>query len=198
MSQTPLNRYFQRITLASKSPRRAALLRQIGLDFDVQPSAVEEPEITGKSPEVAVVEIAKAKARAVSEAVEGGLVIGADTTVVLGGQAIGKPHDKAHAVEILRQLSGNVHEVITGVALIDADRRRETAWAETTKVHFRALCEAEIADYVDSGEAADKAGAYGIQGRAAAFVTRVEGCYFNVVGLPLAGLVERLWRWAKP
>lgn len=209
MSPSECSEHFDNIILASASPRRADLLRQIGLEFHICPSRVEEPEITHQSPETAVQELALMKARAVAGAVEHGLIIGADTVVVIDGKAIGKPKDRQHAIELLTQLSGNRHEVITGVALIHLDKNQqckdavrtdgsttiesqEIVWAEKTVVYFRKLRRSEILEYVDSGETADKAGAYGIQGRAAAFVERIEGCYFNVVGLPLASLIERL------
>ena len=115
-----------------------------------------------------------------------------DTLVSLDGRLLGKPADDADAFDMLTRLSGTSHEVVTGVALIDARTERETVWSETTQVYFRELHSTEITAYIASGEASDKAGAYGIQERGAAFVRRIEGCYFNVVGLPLASLVERL------
>ena len=181
------------IILASKSPRRADLLKQIGLEFEVYPSGIEEPQIT-EFPAIAVQELALIKARAVAAKLDAGLVIGADTVVVINRQPIGKPENDAHAIEVLTQLSGNRHEVITGVALIDIKRKNEVVWAEKTAVYFRELHQLEILAYVHSGESSDKAGAYGIQGMAGAFVERIEGCYFNVVGLPLASLTVQLWR----
>jgi septum formation protein len=203
LAKTPMStltssllKHFPNIILASASPRRAELLRQIGLDFQIRPSHIDEPEIT-QSPETAVQELALMKAHAVANELDSGLVIGADTVVVIDGQPLGKPENDQHAIDMLTQLSGNWHEVITGVALIGGRRTstpQEVVWAEKTAVYFRKLRRAEILDYVRSGETADKAGAYGIQERAGAFVERIEGCYFNVVGLPLASLVERLWR----
>jgi septum formation protein len=181
------------IILASKSPRRASLLKQIGLEFEVYPSEIEEPQIT-ESPAIAVQELALTKARAVAAEFDAGIVLGADTVVVIDGQPIGKPENDTHAVAILTQLSGNRHEVITGVALINIKQKNEVVWAEKTAVYFRTLHQSEILAYIRSGEASDKAGAYGIQGRAGAFVERIEGCYFNVVGLPLASLTVQLWR----
>ena len=185
---------FPNIVLASKSPRRADLLKQIGIEFEIYPSGVEEPQITRISPANAVQELALTKARTVAAALDVGLVIGADTVVVIDGQPIGKPENDAHAIEVLTQLSGNRHEVITGVALIDIERKNEVVWAEKTAVYFRELRQSEILAYVRSGESSDKAGAYGIQGQAGAFVERIEGCYFNVVGLPLASLTAQLWQ----
>ena len=181
------------IILASKSPRRADLLKQIGLEFEVYPSEIEEPQITA-SPVIAVQELALTKAGKVAAKFDIGLVIGADTVVVIDGQPIGKPENDMHAIEVLTRLSGNRHEVITGVALINIGRKNEVVWMERTAVYFRSLRQSEILAYVRSGESSDKAGAYGIQGKAGAFVERIEGCYFNVVGLPLASLTAQLWK----
>ena len=186
------------IVLASASPRRADLLRQIGLEFRVLPSQINEPNIESQ-PIEAVKCIAYEKAKAVIDQVESGLVIGADTTVVANNQvAIGKPTSYQQAIEFLTKLSGGRHQVITGVALIDVSQKTEIVWSETTSVFFRQLNNKEIEAYVASGEANDKAGAYGIQGKAATFVKKIEGCYFNVVGLPLASLAEKLYQtyWA--
>lgn len=193
MIESPqLDHTLPKIILASKSPRRADLLKQIGFTFEIYPSEIEEPQITRISPATAVQELALTKARTVAAKFDAGIVIGADTVVVIDGQPIGKPENDAHAIEILNQLSGNEHEVITGVALIDIKRKNEVVWAEKTAVYFRTLRQSEIVAYVHRGESSDKAGAYGIQGRAGAFVERIEGCYFNVVGLPLASLTVRL------
>ena len=191
--ETPLSP--SRLILASASPRRAALLSQIGLTFQVRPSDVPEPPhsaFSDKRGDEITQKLALLKARAVAQYYSEGVIIGADTLVSLNGQLLGKPADDADATTMLARLSGTSHEVITGVALLDASTERTIVWAETTRVYFRRLHRTEIADYVATGEAADKAGAYGIQERAAAFVKRIEGCYFNVVGLPLATLVERL------
>ena len=193
MSEPTLNTL--RLVLASASPRRAALLSQIGLTFEIRPSDVVEPPhstYSGKRVDEVTQELALLKAKAVAQYCDEGVIIGADTLVSLDGKLLGKPADDADATAVLTQLSGTSHEVVTGVVLIDAATRRTIAWAETTQVYFRKLQSTEIAAYVASGEAADKAGAYGIQGRGAAFVRRIEGCYFNVVGLPLASLVENL------
>lgn len=203
MAHSELFANLPRLVLASASPRRAALLSQIGLTFEVRPSDVEEPLLSGSAAEVTQ-KLALLKADAVARQYADAIIIGADTLVSLEGELLGKPTDDAHAREMLMQLSGTRHEVVTGVALIVANssRRRglqprtvsrEIVWTETTNVYFREVRSTEIAAYIASGEASDKAGAYGIQGRGAAFVKRVEGCYFNVVGLPLASLVEQLW-----
>ena len=184
-----------RLILASASPRRASLLSQIGLTFEVCPSDVVEPPLSiysNKSASEITRELALIKAKAVAQGHNDGVIIGADTLVSLDGELLGKPSDDADALTMLTHLSGNSHEVVTGVTLIDAATGRDRVWSETTQVYFRELSRTEITAYIASGEASDKAGAYGIQGRGAAFVRRIEGCYFNVVGLPLASLVEHL------
>ncbi len=180
-----------RLVLASASPRRAELLSQIGLTFEVCPSHVEEPLQSREAVEVTQ-NLALLKARTVAQYFTEAVIIGADTLVSLDGELLGKPADAVHAKQMLHELSGASHEVVTGIALIQAKTAKEIVWAETTTVYFRELSDAEIAAYISSGEGLDKAGAYGIQGRGAAFVKRIVGCYFNVVGLPLASLVEQL------
>ncbi len=143
-------------------------------------------------PGVFTQELALLKAKSVAKQYTEGVVIGADTLVSLAGELLGKPRDDAHAHDMLTRLSGTCHEVITGVALIEIEQQKTVTWSETTRVYFRKLSYSEIAAYVETGEPSDKAGAYGIQGLGAAFVIRIEGCYFNVVGLPLAKLVEQL------
>jgi len=180
------------IILASASPRRRRLLKQIGFTFRVIPSHVDEDDADHHDPLANVQAIALRKARSVAAGIENGIVIGADTQVLVDGEILGKPENKADAARMLTMLSGREHRVITGVALIDTQTNSEETWCETTLVTFRKLPEDEIADYVRTGEPMGKAGAYGIQGRAAAFVERIEGCYFNVVGLPLAKLSQKL------
>lgn len=184
------------LVLASASPRRSALLSQIGLTFEVRPSDVVEPPYnihSNNSASEVTQKLALLKAAAVSQHFDDALIIGADTLVSLDGELLGKPTDDADAFKMLTHLSGTCHEVVTGVALVDARTEREIVWSETTQVYFRELHSTEVDAYIASGEASDKAGAYGIQGRGAAFVRRIEGCYFNVVGLPLASLVEHLF-----
>ena len=181
------------LVLASASPRRSALLSQIGLTFEVRPSDVVEPphNIHSNNPASEVTQkLALLKATAVAQHFDDAIIIGADTLVSLDGKLLGKPTDDAEAFEMLTHLSGACHEVVTGVALVDTGTGRKIVWAEATQVYFRELQSTEITAYIASGETSDKAGAYGIQGRGAAFVRRIEGCYFNVVGLPLASLVE--------
>lgn len=188
---------FSDIILASASPRRAELLKQIGIDFQVCPSDISEKVATRASPTDVVEELALMKAQTVGRRFRRGLIIGADTVVAINREIIGKPENNRHAVEILSQLSGTHHEVVTGVSLLDLGKERHIVWSERTAVHFRKLRESEILEYVCSHDVLDKAGAYGIQEKAAAFVSRVEGCYFNVVGLPLASLVEKLWELSE-
>ncbi|MGH7453356.1 MAG: Maf family protein, partial [bacterium] len=151
------------VILASASPRRAEILKKIGLDFAIQPSAIDETNIAALPPAEYVVDIARRKVRAVAAEVTTGLVIGADTIVVLGNEILGKPASETEAGEMLRRLSGKTHRVFTGFVLCDRPSNHEAAGLEMTEVTFRALEEAEIAAYVRSGEAMDKAGAYGIQ-----------------------------------
>ena len=164
------------IVLASASPRRLELLRQLGLCPGVQPSEADEHS-SERDPARFVQELARRKAGLVAATEAAGtLVIGADTVVVRDGVILGKPEDRTEAAKMLRSLQGRAHEVYTGVALLLAGENKERVFA------------AEIQAYVDSGEPMDKAGAYGIQGRFACFVEKIEGEYSNVVGLPLAAL----------
>lgn len=182
------------LVLASASPRRRELLAQAGYTFDVRPAHVPEDPRPDEEPIAYVVRLAREKAEAVYRdlagrgegSASGGelVVLGADTTVVVDGEILGKPQDAADAARMLRMLSGKTHRVITGVALATA-AGTEVA-AEATAVRFVTVTEKEIAAYVATGEPMDKAGAYAIQGRAARWIPRIEGCYFNVVGLPLA------------
>lgn len=187
-----------RLILASASPRRAELLRQLGLRFEIYaPTAGEDPEDAApegpaqgedavRAAEIAARRLAQAKASAAAGRHKDALVIGADTIVVEGRQFLGKPRDADEARAMLRQLSGKGHHVVTAIALVRTSPALRLVDSTTTAVWFRELSDDEIARYVASGEPIDKAGAYGIQGRAAAFVERIEGDYFTVVGLPLA------------
>jgi septum formation protein len=177
-----------RIVLASGSPRRESLLRQLGLDFEVVVADIVEPgPEQGEAPADWVQRSATLKASSVARQCPDVLVIGADTAVVVEGHVLGKPRDANEAAQMLARLSGRTHDVLTGLALV-APAGEICCACEATRVTFRSLSLREIDAYVRSGEPMDKAGAYGIQGRAALFVTRLEGCYFNVVGLPLARL----------
>ncbi|MDD2443917.1 MAG: Maf family protein [Desulfotomaculaceae bacterium] len=180
------------IVLASKSPRRFELLKQIGLNFRILACEVDETPPPGLSPPRLVETLALRKATTAAGMLSEGIVIGADTVVVLRGLLLGKPSDREDAVRMLMLLQGTVHEVFTGVALVDAGSRRFLSGYEMTRVFFRPLDVEEIRRYAATGEPLDKAGAYGAQGLGACFISRLEGCYTNVVGLPLAKLVEML------
>ncbi len=183
------------IILASNSPRRRELLGQIGLSFSTVPSDVDEQAHAGESPESYARRVALDKARVVAAREERGIIIAADTIVVLGDCILGKPADSRDAVRMLTLLSGKVHVVITGLAVIDAAGGKTETGTSLTRVWFRTLSQEEILSYVKSGEPLDKAGAYGIQGKGALLVRQIEGCYFNVVGLPLSLLGELLQKF---
>lgn len=187
------------IVLASASPRRAALLQQIGLPFRVEPSALDEngasPGDPGESPETRACRLARAKAEEVAACLGRGLIIGADTIVICDGIIFGKPRDAADARETLLRLAGRTHQVVTGVAVVEAETGRAEVAAAVTAVRMRAFDPVEAAAYVATGEPLDKAGAYAIQGRGALLVEQIEGDYFNVVGLPLTTLAELLQRF---
>ena len=182
------------LVLASRSPRRRALLERLGLAFEVRPGEAEEVWPAGLAPAEAVERLALEKASEGAEQPEqppGALTLGADTVVVLHGDVLGKPRDAADAARMLRRLSGATHTVYTGLALVHPASGRAATAHEATAVTFAPLSDAEIARYVATGAPLDKAGAYGIQDdHGALFVARVEGDYYNVVGLPL----HRLYR----
>jgi septum formation protein len=186
------------LVLASASPRRRELLTQAGYSFTVQPAHIPEDPFPNEDPIVYVVRLAREKAQVVFDELSNSsstskhdgqsaptqVVLGADTTVTLDNQILGKPFDAADAARMLRLLSGRTHRVITGIAVVTA-RNVEVA-AEVTGVRFLTLSDEEIAEYIATGESIDKAGAYAIQGRAARWIPRITGDYFNVVGLPIA------------
>lgn len=180
------------LILASSSPRRAELLKQIGLPFRVLCCEVDETPPPDLSPSQLVELLAERKAAGIAGKLNEGIVLGADTVVVWQGQLLGKPLHEEEAALMLNKLQGSAHEVYTGVALIDAGSRRRLIAHERTVVYFRPLGESEIRRYAATGEPLDKAGAYGVQGLAAIFIHRLEGCYSNVVGLPLARLAVML------
>jgi septum formation protein len=177
------------LVLASQSPRRSEILRAAGFDFTVRPAVVDETALPGERPEDYVERLAEMKARAVEAAPEE-TVLGADTTVVIEGEMLGKPADHDDARRMLRRLAGRRHEVMTGICLRRA--AAVTRDCAVTAVWFTPMSEAEIEGYVASGEPMDKAGGYAIQGLASKFIERIEGCYFNVVGLPVALVYRRL------
>ncbi len=182
------------LILASASPRRRELLTQAGFRFRVQPADIPEDPLPAEDPVAYVTRLARQKAQAVYDGFssvtpsgsvqEDIVVLGADTTVTLDGHILGKPAGAEDAARMLRLLAGRTHRVITGVAIVSATRSEVAA--EVTAVQFLSLSEAEIAAYIATGEPMDKAGGYGIQGPAARWIPRIDGCYFNVVGLPIA------------
>jgi septum formation protein len=179
------------LVLASASPRRRELLTQAGFSFEVHPANIPEELNPGEDPIAYVSRLAREKAQAVFAQLSASLesranltVLGADTTVTLDDHILGKPEDAADAVRMLRLLSGRTHRVITGIAVVTATSAQVAA--EVTTVTFLPLSDAEIAAYIATGEPMDKAGAYAIQGLAARWIPRIEGCYFNVVGLPIS------------
>ncbi len=176
------------IILASSSPRRQSLLKNLGIYFSTMSANIDENFLPQESPRDAVRRLARLKAeRAILVLKEDYLLIAADTIVVLDGQVMGKPCSEDDALEMLTRLSGRCHEVITAVCVRTSAGGCEVE-DETTRVYFRSLSKEEIEAYIASGEPADKAGAYGIQGRGGLLVERIEGCYFNVVGLPISRL----------
>jgi septum formation protein len=182
-----------KLILASSSPRRAEILRSAGLPFSVLSSAVDESPLPNEAPEALVLRLAKAKADlVVARAVGPVIIIAADTIVVLDNKILGKPNSAEDARHMLQQLSGRTHAVLTGVALVRLPDAVHRQFAESTLVHFRPIREEELSAYLETEEPYDKAGAYAIQGLAGRFIPRVEGCYFNVVGLPLSRLVSEL------
>jgi septum formation protein len=197
------------LVLASASPRRQELLRNAGIAFVVQPADIDETPREGESPRDCAERLARGKALAVFQTRPADCILGADTIVAVGGRILGKPRDAADAARMLRVLSGRVHEVITGVCLVEAVGRGQGSGAstdagsvhqepsrlstasETTLVTMSELSDADIREYIATGEPMDKAGAYAIQGGAARWIPRIEGDYSNVVGLPMA-LVGRM------
>ncbi len=185
------------LILASQSPRRKKLLKQIGMEFRVIPSRAAEIFSSHQSPGENAQRIALEKVTDVAARLRKGIVIGADTIVVLDHHVLGKPKSKDDAKRMLRLLSGREHSVFTGFALKDVESGKYTAGVEETKVRFRKLGEKEIADYVNSGSPMDKAGSYGIQDDfGAVFIERVNGCFYNVVGFPLARFYSTFQQFA--
>lgn len=180
------------IILASASPRRSELLATLGVRFDIRPSDVDESIAPGEKPDAHALRLADEKARLVASSVRNGLVIGADTIVVLDDRIFGKPQGASGAKEMLKTLSNRTHVVMTGFAIIDSFTGAELKGIEKTFVTIKALTEEEIVAYVSTGEPLDKAGAYAIQGIGSFMVTRVEGSYTNVVGLPMEKISEAL------
>ena len=181
-----------KLILASASPRRAEILRNAGIQFEIRKTDVDESRIVGELPGDYVRRLALAKALSAAteyrDPVDETLILGADTVVVVDADILGKPASQDDARSMLRRLSGRIHEVHTGLALLRKPGAEQRVVEEITRVHFAPLTDREIEDYIATGEPFDKAGAYGIQGIGGRYVTRIEGCYFNVMGLPLAQL----------
>ncbi|AKB26152.1 Septum formation protein Maf [Methanosarcina sp. MTP4] len=185
----------RRIILASESPRRKELLNQlIGDNFEVYVSSYEETPIPEISPESLLIRHSLEKARDVAKYFESGIIIAADTSVICNGEVLGKPHTPERAKEMLEKLSGKTVQVITGLTVLDIDRGEEISESEVTDVRMKKMSEKEIEAYIGTGEPLDKAGAFGIQDKGAVLVERVEGDFFNVVGLPLFKLGKILER----
>jgi septum formation protein len=180
----------EKLVLASSSPRRTELLNRAGWPHEVIVAGIDESVRPQEEPAAYVKRLARSKAEAVAARLEdGGLVLGADTTVVIDNQILGQPHDEADAKRMLQLLNGRWHEVLTGVALVRVGGETRVDH-ETTRVRFAEMSESEIDWYVASREPAGKAGAYGIQGKAALFIEEIEGDYFNIMGLPIRLVYE--------
>ena len=185
------------LVLASQSPRRADLIGRLGLTFETRPADLDEAYLPGETPPEHAERLARDKALAIAGGRPEALVVGSDTIVVIDGEVLGKPRDRAHAVEMLMRLSGREHEVCTGIAVAHA--ARVESGIERVRVRFRTLDRRACEEYVDTGEPMDKAGAYGIQGFGSALVEGIQGDYFAVMGLPVVRmlmLIERFgWRY---
>jgi septum formation protein len=179
-----------KLILASGSPRRRELLTQAGFLFEVIPADIDETRHPNEAPTDYVRRLALEKAQTIAKLHPEATILGADTTVVLAGEVMNKPTDAADAERMLRALSGKTHQVYTGLAVVTPTATH--SHVETTNVVFREITEDELTHYIASGHATDKAGAYGIQGYAARWIPRIEGDYFNVVGLPLSTVVQML------
>lgn len=182
----------QQIILASSSPRRKELLKQIGLDFKIMPSDYEEDMTMKMSHKKLAKVLAYGKAKDVADKIKIGVVIGTDTFLVFGDKRIGKPKDKKDAKKTLSLLSGKTLRIYSGVAIIDIKNNKEITDVEITKVKFKKLNKKEIDGYIKTKEPLGKAGAFGIQGIGAVFIEKIDGCYSNVVGLPLFNLYKNL------
>lgn len=182
----------RRIILASSSPRRKELLDQIGLEFDILPSEYKEDMTMKLTSQALAKELAHGKAQAVAQKARSGVVIGCDTFIEHGKKRIGKPKNKKEAADILKNISGQTVKIYSGIAIIDLDQKKEVVDCEITKIKLKKLSQKEIEAYIETGEPLDKAGAFAIQGRGAIFIEKIEGCYSNVVGMPLYKLYNNL------
>ncbi|MBZ0272038.1 Maf family protein [bacterium] len=197
-SPNPTRDLFARLILASASPRRRAMLGDIGLRFEALASNVEENEIAGETPAAHTRRLARDKARSIARSRPDALVLGVDTTVVIDGDIVGKPAGVSDARATLARLAGREHVVVSSYALVAADADIDLTRTVESRVTIRPLTAGQIARYVDTGEPMDKAGSYAVQGLGAALVARVDGSYTNVVGLPLAELTADLERLFGP
>lgn len=188
---------YRSLILASSSPQRKKLLEQIGIDVRIVHPNIEETRDESISFEEWVCKLALSKAETVANQFKSGIVLGADTIVVLGNKIFRKPRNDEDAKNILRELSGTIHKVITGVALIDVQTKETLVDSVTTEVTMKKLSEAQIAGYVITKEPLEKAGGLCIQGRGAQFIEKINGCYTNVVGLPLAKLTDMLAKFTS-
>jgi len=193
----PTNQHAPKLILASTSPRRRELLSEHGLTAEIREPTVDEPdELRGDLTPVELAEaLAYYKAAGVARTLDHGWVIGGDTVVASGNQVFGKPQNRRHAADIIAALAGTSHEVISGVAIIDAQSRRRQIAHDRTTIVMRALSEQEIGTYLDTGAWKGKAGAYGIQDYGDAFVTEIRGSFTNVVGMPMELLLSMFQKW---
>ncbi len=181
------------LILASRSPRRVDILKGLGFDFEVHPAPERiEDGVTGRDPYSVPRELARRKCAAVAKDFPDALVLAADTVVVLDDEILTKPADDDEAVRFIERLAGRTHTVVTGVALERASRNRSVSGDERTRVTFRELDPSTIEQYVSTGEGRDKAGSYAAQGIGAGLIRRIDGCFYNVVGLPIALLLDLL------
>jgi septum formation protein len=181
----------RKFTLASRSPRRMELLKEANIDFEVKTPKINEENVS-KNPKQHVLRLSRMKAESVLPEVEGGLVLGADTIVVLNGEILGKPKNQKEAKRMLEKLSNREHKVYTGLTLIDKEKKKTISDYECTEVKFNSLSSEGIDSYISTGEPTDKAGAYGIQGRGSRLVREIKGPLDNVIGLPMGKLEEML------
>lgn len=183
------------IILASASPRRKHLFQLIFNQFEIRESKIDEQFLADDAPETVVRKLAFEKARDVAQSIENGLIIGADSVVVVDDQILGKPRDNAEARQMLGLLSDKSHQVYTGFAILEKPGARAVVDHVVTTVKFKKLMDWEITRYIEIGEPLDKAGAYGIQNEAALFIEEIDGCYYNVMGLPVNAVYEALLRF---
>lgn len=177
--------------LASKSPRRKEILEEFGFTLKIETKEIEESS-DEKNPFLWAEEIALKKGKAVAESNKNDWIISADTVVVYEGEFLGKPKDEEEAENVLKKLSGNSHEVITAVAIINIEKKIEFAFSDVTKVYFKNISDSEIKWYIKSKEPMDKAGSYGVQGKGSIFIEKIEGDFFNVMGFPISKFYDKL------